>query len=286
MMRPKALHDDDYLGHYREFGYAVVKGVFDADELKELSLDFDRVRAQALAHRGSFRHQNIFFRVVPDRALGRIVRYVQWPSYFDNVLARFRTDRRLLAIIAPLLGVDLKQIINQMHWKPPGAEMAEFGYHQDIRFRRPRTAYRAAAQSYVQTAIAIDPHRRENGAMTLYPGSHKLGELTFPERGRIMDRVKSDADLLALDLDPGNLVDLILDPGDVAIWNLHTVHGSGPNTSRMDRRVYLNGYVKADTCERGEWAFRAGEPCDLGAPVLVHYEDLHTRPDPHYVDEA
>ncbi len=284
MTHPKNTPSADHLEHYHEFGYAVVKGVFDPDEVQELAQAFDRVQAQALTHRGSFRHQNTFFRVVPDRALGRIVRYVQWPSYFDDVLARFRTDRRLLAIVTPLLGADLKQIINQMHWKPPGAEMVEFGYHQDIRFRRPRTAYRAAAQSYVQTAIAIDPHRRENGAMTLYPGSHKLGELAFPERGRIMDRVKSDADLLALGLDPGKLVDLVLDPGDVAFWNLHTVHGSGPNTSRMDRRVYLNGYVKADTCERGEWAFRAGEPCPLGAPVLVHYEDLHTRPDPHYVD--
>jgi ectoine hydroxylase-related dioxygenase (phytanoyl-CoA dioxygenase family) len=278
------IRGDDYLAHYNEFGYAVVKDVFNADEVRELALAFDRVQARALAHRGSYRHQNVFFRVVPDRALGRIVRYVQWPSYFDDVLARFRTDCRLLAIVAPLLGADLKQIINQMHWKPPGAEMVEFGYHQDIRFRRPRAAYRAPAQSYIQTAIAIDPHRRENGAMTLYPGSHKFGELTFPEGGRIMDRAKSDTDLLTLGLDPGKLVDLVLEPGDVAFWNLHTVHGSGPNTSSVDRRVYLNGYVKADSCERGEWAFRAGEPCALGTPVLVHYEDLHTRPDPHYVD--
>ncbi len=284
-MRPDFNDSDDYIAAYHEFGYAVVKGVFGPDDVRELGQAFDRVQAQALSHRGSFRHQNTFFQVAQDPVLGRIVRYVQWPSYFDEVLARFRTDRRLLSIVEPLLGTDLKQIINQMHWKPPGAEMVEFGYHQDIRFRRPRTAYRAPEQSYLQTAIAIDPHRRENGAMTLYPGSHKLGELSFPETGRIMDRAKSDADLIALGLDPSNLVDLVLEPGDVAFWNLNTVHGSGPNTSRMDRRVYLNGYVKADTCARGEWAFRGGEPCSLGAPVLVHYEDLHTRPYPHYVDE-
>lgn len=284
-MRPDFNDSDDYVAAYHEFGYAVVKGVFGPDDVRELGQAFDRVQAQALSHRGSFRHQNVFFQVTQDRALGRIVRYVQWPSYFDEVLARFRTDRRLLAIVEPLLGTDLKQIINQMHWKPPGAEMAEFGYHQDIRFRRPRSAYRAPEQSYVQTAIAIDPHRRENGAMTLYPGSHKLGELSFPENGRVMDRAKCDADLIALGLDPSNLVDLVLEPGDVAFWNLNTVHGSGPNTSRMDRRVYLNGYVKADACERGEWAFRGGQPCALGAPVLVHYEDLHARPHPHYVDE-
>ena len=40
----------------------------------------------------------------------------------------------------------------------------------------------------------------------------------------------------------------------------------------------------AADCERGEWAFRDGKPCTLGAPVLVHYEQLHERPEPHFVD--
>ena len=276
---------DDYLAHYRAFGYAVVKGVFREDEVRELAAAFDRVRERALTHRSSYRHQNVFFQIAEDRNLGRIVRYAQWPSYFDEVLARFRTDPRLLAIVAPLIGTNLKQIINQLHWKPPGAANVEFGYHQDIRFRRPRSAYREPESTYVQTAIAIDPHRRDNGAMTIYPNSHRLGELTFPTGSRVMDRERRDGDLLAIGLDPSKLVDLILEPGDVAFWHLHTVHGSGANTSSIDRRAYLNGYVTAEACDRGEWAFRNGEPCPLGEPVLVHYEDLHTRPEPHYIAE-
>jgi ectoine hydroxylase-related dioxygenase (phytanoyl-CoA dioxygenase family) len=142
--------------------------------------------------------------------------------------------------------------------------------------------------SYVQTGIAIDPHRPENGAMTVLPGSHKLGELAFEKtgerNGRVMDRSLSDADLAALGLDPAATVDLCLDPGDVALWHLHTIHGSGPNLSHSERRFYLNGYVTAANCDRGEWAFRAGEPCALGEPQLVHYEDLYARPEPHYVD--
>ena len=74
-----------------------------------------------------------------------------------------------------------------------------------------------------------------------------------------------------------------LEPGDVALWNLFTVHGSGPNSSDLDRRFYLNGYVRAEDCDRGEWAFRDGEPCSLGEPVLVHYEELHSRPEPHFL---
>ena len=273
----------EHLEHYREFGYAVIKGVFGAHEIAELALAFDRMRAQGLRHPASFRHGNVLFRLGEDARLGRILRMVQWPSYLDPVLASYRTDPRLLAILAPLLGRDLKQIINQMHWKPPGAR-AEFGYHQDIRFRRPREAYREPATSYVQTGIALDPHRRENGAMTVIPGSHRLGELAFEGQARVMSRALSDDDLIGLGLDPATKVDLELDPGDVALWHLYTIHGSGPNRSKGDRRFYLNGYVIAENCDRGEWAFRDGLPCQLGAPVLVHYEDLHTRPEPHYVE--
>jgi ectoine hydroxylase-related dioxygenase (phytanoyl-CoA dioxygenase family) len=273
----------DHLEHYREHGYAIVKGVFDRHEVEQLARAFDRMYARGLSYGASFRHQNVLFRLGDDPNLGQIVRMVQWPSYVDPVLARYRNDPRMLTILAPLLGTDLKQIINQMHWKPPGGRAVEWGYHQDIRFRRPREAYRLPATSYIQTGIAIDPHRKDNGAMTVVPGSHRLGELSAVA-GRVMDRALNDRDLLDLGIDPAGVVDLELDPGDVAFWHLHTIHGSGPNRATIDRRFYLNGYVIADNCDRGEWAFRDGEPCALDEPVLVHYEQLYERPEPHYVD--
>ena len=275
--------EPQYLTQYRVSGYAVVRRVFDPAEVREMAAAFERVHARALAHPRSFRHGNVYFHIAEDARLGRVVRLAQWPAYFDAEFARTRLDRRMFEILEPLLGPDIKQIINQLHWKPPGADMAEFGFHQDIAFRRPPEAYRNTHGSYVQTAIAVDPQRAENGAMKLYPGSHRLGALRFPDGGRVMERPLRDGDLRAVGLDPAKLVDLVLDPGDVAIWNLYTVHGSGPNASAGDRRLYLNGYVAAADCDRGEWAFRGGRPCALGDPVLVHYEELFTRPEPHYV---
>ena len=61
------------------------------------------------------------------------------------------------AMLAPLIGPDLKQIINQMHWKPPGGEMVEFGFHQDARFRKPRHAYRDLAASTCRPASRWTP---------------------------------------------------------------------------------------------------------------------------------
>jgi ectoine hydroxylase-related dioxygenase (phytanoyl-CoA dioxygenase family) len=269
---------------YREQGYGILRGVFAPAEVAELAAAFDRQWQIGMSHPKSWRHGNLFYRLGEDARLGRILRLVQWPSYSDPVLARFRTDPRMAALATPLLGQDVKQIINQMHWKPPGAAQAEFAYHQDARFRRPAEAYRNLAQSYVQTGIAVDRHRRENGAMRVYPGSHRLGQIDLTIPGAVMDAALADESLRRVGLDPARLVDLELEPGDVAFWNVFTIHGSGPNTTAEDRRFYLNGYVRAADCDRGEWAFRSGAPVPLGKPVLVHYDAIDERPEPHYVD--
>jgi hypothetical protein len=85
-------------------------------------------------------------------------------------------------------------------------------------------------------------------------------------------------------LSSADAIDLVLEPGDLAIWSPYLVHGSGLNRSTHKRRFFINGYVRAADCDRGEWAFRGGQPVPLGPiPALVHYEELRERPGPHYV---
>src|SRR5947207_11898406 len=113
------------LARYRADGYAVLRGLFGAAEIAEIASAFDRHRAHGLALGANFRHGNLLYRIAADPKLGKIVRMVQWPAYEDAVLARYRADRRIFAVLEPLLGGDVKQIINQLHWKPPGAGAAE-----------------------------------------------------------------------------------------------------------------------------------------------------------------
>ncbi len=276
----------DYVREFQRSGLAVVRGVFAPDEIAALAAAFDRVQAQGLAYPASYRDGNVLFRQAHDPKLGRILRMVQWPSYFDATLDRARRDPRMLAILAPLIGDDIKQIINQMHWKTPGAAATEFGFHQDIRFRRPRAAYRNTRWSYVQSGIAIDPHGPGNGGMVYVPGSHRLGELSWHNGAATMDTPASSDDLVRLGLDPAAVASVELAPGDVALWSLYLVHGSHTNASAVDRRFYINGYVRADDCDRGAWTFREGAPCELGPPVLIHYEDLYRQPGPRFVESA
>ena len=272
---------DDYVTAFYRDGYAIIPAFFSADEIEAIAAATDQLHAEGLAHGRSFRHGNLFYNVA--HADEPVVRMVQWPSYHQKLLDRVRLDARFALLLHPLIGGDLKQIINQVHWKAPGS-IGEFAWHQDSRSRRPASAYRNLADSYVQTGLAIDPHNPESGGMRFIPKSHLKGDLGMDCSRKalgtpLLDQALEDVGLLAADA-----IDLVLEPGDLAIWSPYLVHGSGINRSSHRRRFFINGYVRAADCDRGEWAFRGGRPVPLGpVPALVHYEELRERPGPHYV---
>ena len=270
---PAAWHRD---------GYAIVRGFFTAAEVAAIGEEIDRVHAEGVAHGRSFRHGNLFYKISQGSG-GPLVQMVQWPAYHRPALDAVRLDPRFAALLEPLIGRDVKQIINQIHWKTPGA-VGDFAWHQDSRFRVPVDCYRNLATAYVQTGLAIDPHEPETGGMSFVQCSHLHGDLDLDTDSDVLGNIMSDSALERVGLSAADVIQLKLDPGDLALWNPYLVHGSGPNRSDHLRRFYINGYVRAGDCDRGEWAFRGGQPVPLGPePALVHYEDLRERGEPHYV---
>ena len=273
----------DLVRDYARDGFVVVRGLFSNGEVATIAEAAEQVFGEGVAHGRSFRHGNLFYNVADLGAGGPFVRMAQWPSYHQPLLNAVRLDRRIAQLLEPLIGRDVKQIINQLHWKARGGA-SDFAWHQDCRFRRPAEAYRNLGSSYVQTGLAIDPSTAESGCMRVVPGSHRYGSLPLDMSRAVIANPLSDDVLLAVGLAPADVVELVLDPGDFAIWNPHLVHGSGANQSDHQRRLYINGYVRAADCDRGEWAFRGGQPVPIAAtPSLVHYEQLFERPEPHYV---
>ena len=160
---PNSIHAD--LAHYWREGYAVVRGFFSSDEVDEIAGTLDQLYAEGAAHGRCFRHGNLFYNVAREAEGSEpLVRMVQWPSYHQPVLNGVRLDTRFVDLLEPFIGRDLKQIINQVHWKAPGS-LGDFAWHQDSRSRRPPEAYRNLATAYVQTGLAIDPHTVESGCM-------------------------------------------------------------------------------------------------------------------------
>ena len=273
------------LAHYWREGYAVVRSFFSSDEIAELGEAIDQLYAEGVVHGRCFRHGNLFYNVARDCRGQPLTRMVQWPSYHQRVLNGIRLDTRFAELLDPLIGSNVKQIINQVHWKAPGA-LGDFAWHQDSRFRRPASAYRNLESAYVQTGLAIDPHTPHSGCMRIIPRSHLRGDLHMDASKLVLGTALTDGALDVVGLSVADASDLELAPGDLALWSPYLVHGSGKNVSGHRRRLYINGYVRASDCDRGEWAFRNGRPVPLGPrPQLVHYEELHQRPGPHYVDD-
>jgi len=269
--------------HYWREGFAIFRGLFSRAEIEEIGSATDQLYAEGIAHGRSFRHGNLFYDVAVAGSGKPLVRMAQWPSYHQRVLNRVRLDARMARLLEPLIGRNLKQIINQVHWKAP-SKLGHFAWHQDSRSRRPASAYRSLAEAYVQTGLAIDPNRPESGCMRIVPRSHLRGDLGMDCSSRALGTAMSCDALEAVGLSEADAIDLVLEPGDLALWSPYLVHGSGTNGSDHKRRLYINGYVRASDCDRGEWAFREGKSVPLGPrPALVHYEGLYEHPEPHYV---
>ena len=281
-MRSSDVAVDDFVLNYWRDGYAVVRGLFTRSEIEAIGAAADQIHAEGVRHGRSFRHGNLFYNVADGPEGEPQVRMVQWPSYHQPMLNSVRLDRRIAAVLEPLIGSDLKQIINQIHWKAPGRS-SEFAWHQDSRFRQPASAFRNLGASYVQTGLAVDPHRPSSGCMRFIRRSHLRGTLPLDCSSEVLGSAMKDSALEAVGLSAADSLNVVLDPGDLALWSPWLVHASGENRSDHRRRLYINGYVRARDCDRGEWAFRDGRPVPFGPePALIHYEELRERGGPHY----
>ena len=262
----KTLTDPD-IQLFRDQGYLVKRAVFDQTEIARLHQGYDYITS--LVERGSIdpqyltgkqREVHIHIQAPEGTAATDSVRYlrkVQWPSMLHPAFEEIRNSPKFPALLAPLIGTSLKQYINQINFKMPGGDMS-FPWHQDV---RPIPAFRQQELNYVQTIIAVDAATVANGCLHIVPESHKLGNLKAKRyaNGQIEDKV-----------DVSRAVPLEAEPGDVVMFTSYTVHGSTPNKTDRPRRSYINGFVRADTCDIGKWAFLEGKPVPITSDHDYH----------------
>jgi len=266
-------------------GFAIVRGFLSPTEIAEIGDETARIYQEGLKHHATYRDKNLLFEVLDDpKANRRVVLQAHWTAWISPLMERMRRSDKFYGVLSPFLGGDIKQISHQIHWKPPGAKYTSYRFHQDARFRQGNIKDFTYARSTVTTGLAIDRQTIENGALRVFPGSHRLGYLGLSDDGPIMVGQTQQEELLRAGLDPSAIVTCEMEPGDLLLWTLFTVHGSAPNVSNYDRRFMINSYVRAADSERGEWAFRNGVSTPLGAePQICKYEQLRERPGPFYI---
>lgn len=274
----------------RENGYAVIRGFLNKDEVAALRRESEAIYAEGLKHHATYRNKNLYFEVVNDPGNNtRTVPQAHWFSWINPVFEQYRRSQKIFEVLAPLLGPDIKQIANQLHWKAPGGKYTYYRMHQDVRFRSRPELFANLDRYSLNLGLALNRQDASNGALKVVPGHHKRGYLGLAEDGNgiMVGSTEQGAELKAVGIDPAEVVQLEMEPGDLAIWTLYTIHGSGPNVSNEPRILLIDNYVRAeDSPERGEWAFRDGRSVPLGdEPEICKYEALRENPGPFYVEE-
>lgn len=272
---------------YRDEGYAVIPNFIPESEIAELQRETKRLYEQALEHHATFRHGNLLFEILPENFFPkRYVVQAHWFAWISDYFEAFRRRPEFFDLLEPLLGKNIKQIDQQIQWKPPGADLTGYRFHQALRFRSSGPQLGNVPADSVQVGLAIEESRRQSGCLRIIPHSHEHGYLGLSDDGNaVMSGLTHKKELLAVGLDPATIVDIELNPGDAVIGGLLTVYGSLPNLSDQDSAFMLSGYVRGETSQRGEWAFRDGVSTRLGTePQLCKYEELYERPEPHYIE--
>ena len=271
---------------FRDHGVSVVRGFLDPDEVAELQLETKALYEEGIKHPVTYRHGNLAYEILPEEHFGkRYMIQAYWFSWARTYFDRFRSNPKFLALLEPLLGNNIKQVTQQIHWKPPGARLTGYRFHQDLRFRQARDQYEDVVRDTVTVGIAIDRATTENGCLRVVPNSHSMGYLGLSDNGegQLMKGVTHDDELRSVGIDPADVLNVELEPGDLVMWGLLTVHGSLPNESDHDRAFAISSYVRGETSNRGEWTFRDGKSVPLGEqPQICKNERLYENLEPHY----
>lgn len=159
----------------------------------------------------------------------------------------FARNPVILESLSKILGGDILLYENSVVYKPKGRKNG-VPFHQDF-ISRPNEPPKFIAW------MAIDPVRKDGGALKVIPGSHRGGFLPW-------HRVKGETHHDRIDpskLDISNLQHIELDPGDVLIFNQLVVHGSDEAHTDSLRLVYRVSYQSFDEIY-----------VPRGAPIVVH----------------
>ncbi len=208
-------------------GFAVVRGLFDAQEMRTIAAESDRLLG--LENLIDFRN----LRTLPKQTTdGQPI--VERFDPVQDVSPVFRgvcEHPRLLAHVRAVLDDEPMLFKDKLIFKLAGTQ----GYtlHQDCHQWEP-----FPVEDIVSAMVAIDAAEASNGALELFPGYHKWLQVSMFALG-------GHGRMLAERIDLDRAVMVQTQPGDVILFHSRTPHRSGPNTSDRSRRQYYPTFSAA-----------------------------------------
>ena len=157
------------------------------------------------------------------------------PHRQDAVSRDWLLDARLGSWLNALTGRDPYAVQTMFYFKPPGARGQAL--HQDQYYLRVQPGTCIAAW------MAVDRCDRETGCLQVVPGTRDVPVLCT-------EQADHDASFSSVTVPlPPHLApeDVIMEPGDVLLFNGQVIHGSLPNRSRTRfRRALIGHYIAGE----------------------------------------
>lgn len=234
---------DKMLEDWRRQGFLVVRGVYDAQQMSEITRwvnDIQQWPETAGRHMMYFENS---LSEPSERVLNRVENFV---PYHAPMAALF--DEDLKSACSRLYGEEAVLFKEKINFKLPGG--GGFEAHQDA-----QAGWETYAGLFITATVIVDPATVENGCLELAHWDHRaalVGDLWEPLEGKQLDGVEFVAY-------PG-------EPGDVLFFDSYLPHRSAPNLTEDPRRVLYVTYNKASEGDHREQYYadkRASYPPDI-----------------------
>jgi phytanoyl-CoA hydroxylase len=225
MSKNSGAPSDAQIEQYRRDGYFLVEDLYTLAEIQGL---LQRMGDYVLGRRPQPKGFAVQFEpsatreAIASDPLGH-VRKIKGPVPEDEVLTRFVTQPRLVLAMQAVMGPALKLYRADFLMKPARVGSAK-GVHQDSPYW-PIEPYDLAS-----CWVALDPATRQNGCMTVIPGSHRRGALPHV-------RTPGDYEIPESEYRKEDLIPVEMKAGTGLVFHSLLIHGTAPNTSDFPRRA-------------------------------------------------
>ena len=222
---------------YQRDGYLVPSFRFEGEQLERLQ----GLANELLERNAEFGDTPMVCPHVPGSGVQGLRGDKAWMAYSD--------DPQLLDLVEQLIGPDIILWGTNLFHKPAGTGR-RIPFHRDGRY------WPIEPLATLTVWVAIEASTAANGCLRVIPGSHRARQVG----DHFTSEDPADAipeTLAASEFDAGEAVPLELEAGQMALFDVFTIHGSEANTSADRRLGYAMRYMPASSWFHHDAAQRA-----------------------------
>ena len=208
---------DEQLKAFNDTGYLIVEDAISQEMVDALEKIADRIDAEERTKTG----------LAPHKLLSKFRTVIE-----DDLLLELLDTKKVFPLLWDILGWNIQLYISHLIMYPPEPPdkprvNKAAHWHQDGGRPIPEMERPHPRLSLKVSYWLTDVTHRDNGAMRLIPGSHKLDTLPPPSEP---------------DSDPDGAMDLLVKRGTAVLFDRRMWHSRGWNFSDVTRKVLFMGY--------------------------------------------